>query len=168
MYIFFLPYIIVTHSDLITRINTHARVRTRIKTFKCQPNKPMQSAQLLTHFHQHFFQFLADIFSIQAATYKLQFSYLLRTQQEAVISVELTATLFNKPTRCSWTVTFITALLDYSTCFGCFFHPSSGVQQLYMQPLVQVHCKVQQFLIRQYKVNVITCYNYNCLLVKYR
>ena len=35
MYIFFLPYIIVTHSDLITRINTHARVRTRIKTFKC-------------------------------------------------------------------------------------------------------------------------------------
>ena len=50
--------------------------------------------------------------------------------------------LINKPTRCSWAVTFITALLDYSTCFGCFLHPSSGVQQLYMQPLAQVHCKV--------------------------
>ena len=37
-------------------------------------------------------------------------------------------------------MTFITALLDYSTCFGRLLHPSLGVQQLYMQPVAQVHC----------------------------
>jgi len=52
--------------------------------------------------------------------------------------------IFNKPTRCSWAVTFITALLDYSTCFRCFLHPSSGVQ-LYMQPLAQVHIGRPEF-----------------------
>jgi len=36
----------------------------------------------------------------------------------------------NKPTQCSWAVTFITALLDYSTRFGRLLHPSSGAQQL--------------------------------------
>ena len=34
-------------------------------------------------------------------------------------------------------MTFI-SLLDYSTCFGRFLHPSSGVWQLHMQPLVRV------------------------------
>ena len=33
---------------------------------------------------------------------------------------------------------FIPALLDYSTCFGCILHPSSGVQKLYMQPLAHI------------------------------
>ena len=46
--------------------------------------------------------------------------------------------LLNKPTtRCSWVVIFI-SLLDHSTCFGRFLHPSSGVWQLYMQPPVRV------------------------------
>ena len=67
----------------------------------------------------------------------------------------------NKPTRCSWAVTSITAIFDYSTCFGCFLPP--GVQQLYMQPLAQVHCKVQQ-----YKGKVRTRYKYISLLVKFQ
>ena len=58
--------------------------------------------------------------------------------------------VFNKPTRCSWVVTFI-SLVDYSTCFGRFLHPSSGVQHLYMQPLAQVQSKVRQCFIRQCK-----------------
>ena len=45
--------------------------------------------------------------------------------------------VLNKTTRRSWVVTYI-SLLDYSTCFGRFLHPSSGVQQLYMQPLARV------------------------------
>ena len=46
-------------------------------------------------------------------------------------------TVLNKPARCSWVVSFI-SLVDCSTCFGRFLHPSSGVQ-LYMRPLVRVH-----------------------------
>jgi len=34
--------------------------------------------------------------------------------------------VLNKPTRCSWVVNFI-SIVDYSTCFGRFLHPSSGV-----------------------------------------
>ena len=48
-------------------------------------------------------------------------------------------------------VTFITALRDYSTCFGCFMHPSSGVQQLYMQPLAQVHVGRPPSYVAEYK-----------------
>ena len=57
----------------------------------------------------------------------------------------------NKPTRCSWAVTFITALFDYSICFGCFLHPSSGVQ-LYMQPLAQVHIGWPPSYVAEYKL----------------
>ena len=60
--------------------------------------------------------------------------------------------VFNKPTRCSWAVTFITALLDYSTCFGCFLYPSSGVQQLYMQPLAQVRIGRPPFYVAEFKL----------------
>ena len=52
--------------------------------------------------------------------------------------------VLNRPTRCSWVVTFI-SLLDYSTCFGRFLHPSSGVQ-LYMQPLARVLHRTTTFL----------------------
>ena len=38
----------------------------------------------------------------------------------------LNLTVLNKPTRCSWAVTFI-SLVYHSTCFGRFLHPSSGV-----------------------------------------
>ena len=51
----------------------------------------------------------------------------------------------NKPTRCNWAVTFFTALLDYSTCFGRLLQPSSGAQ-LYMQPLAQVTPRITAFL----------------------
>jgi len=54
--------------------------------------------------------------------------------------------ILNKPTQCNWAVTFITALLDYSTCFGRLLHPSLGAQQLYMQPLSQVTPRITAFL----------------------
>ena len=38
----------------------------------------------------------------------------------------------NKSTRCNWAVIFITALLDYSTCFGRLLHPSSGARRRYI------------------------------------
>ena len=42
----------------------------------------------------------------------------LLTQQVKVKFIYIYIYISNKPTRCSWAVTFITALLDYSTCFG--------------------------------------------------
>ena len=53
--------------------------------------------------------------------------------------------ILNKPTRSNWAVTFITVLLDHSTCFGCLLHSSSGAQ-LYMQPLAQVTPRITAFL----------------------
>ena len=41
--------------------------------------------------------------------------------------------LLNKPTRCSWAVTFI-SLVYHSTCFGRFLHPSSGVYNCICSP----------------------------------
>ena len=70
--------------------------------------------------------------------------------------------IFNKLTRCSWAVTSITALLDYSTCFGRFLHPSSGAQ-LYIQPLAQVHIGRPPSYVVVYKASFIdysTCFGH--------
>ena len=42
------------------------------------------------------------------------------------MSSNILHSVLDKSTRCSWVVTFI-SLVDYSTCFGGFLHPSSGV-----------------------------------------
>ena len=36
--------------------------------------------------------------------------------------------------------------------FGCFLHPSSGVQQLYMQPLAQVHIGRSSSYVAEFKL----------------
>ena len=64
----------------------------------------------------------------------------------------------NKPTRCNWAVIFITAFLDYSTCFGCFLHPSSGVQQLYMQQAdIFITCSYIHFILSDKNCCTLQC-----------
>ena len=84
---------------------------------------------------------LVIYFDVQICYLKFCISFYCRR----LLNSDRKISLLNKPTRSSWVVTFI-SLLDYSTCFGRFLHPSSGVWQLYMQPLVRVTHRTTTFL----------------------